>query len=262
MTTTLPESFLPSLIAELKAPYVIGITMSGSFTRGQPTQYSDVDLQLYVQEKPHEFVGPLALQWQGHLVNIHYGDLEEERAKLTRPWDAIWAVPGLRQAVILYDPNGSLADLKEAADKFEWSALQASANRYASEELMTYAEEVYKILSGLSHFHESKVLYASIGMFFGMAKVVAVQRGVMIETENRYFELIQESVGAESEWTHLFRLTLGAETGPEKTTPYRTRGIAALGLYRLTAGMMEPIILPEHREVIASTLNLIKAAGY
>jgi hypothetical protein len=260
---TLPESFLPSLIAELKEHNVTGITMAGSFSRGQGGSYSDIDLQLYVKEKPRDLIGSLALRlWQGFLVSIHYDSIEEERAKLTSPWDAIWAVPGLRQAVILYDPTGSLADLKQAAVEFEWSPLQSLADRYASSEIAAYAEEIYKILSGLSTENESKVLYANIGLVPGMAKIVAVQRGILIETENRYFEFIQDSVGRDSEWTRLFRLALGADTSSEKTPPYRIRGIASLNLYHQTAKLMDSILLEEDREVIISALNLISAAGY
>jgi predicted nucleotidyltransferase len=263
MTVSLPESFLSSLIAELRKPNVIGITMAGSFSRGQGSRYSDVDLQLYATEKPAGLIGSLELRkWQGHLVSIHYGELEKERAKLKQPWDAILAVPGLRQAVILYDADGSIVKLKQEAIDFEWSPLQPLADQFASSEIMGYAEEAYKILSGLSLEHESKVLYAGIGMSLGMAKTVAVQRGIFIETENRYFELIQESAGRDSEWTHLFRLALGADTESTNMPAYKTRGVASLGLYRQTAELMEAIILEEHREVIISTLDLIKTAGY
>lgn len=264
MAVTLPASFLPTLITELKSPNVIGITMTGSFSRGQGTPYSDIDLQLYVKEKPRELIGSLALrQWQGFLVSIHYDDIEVERAKFTHPWDAIWAVPGLRQAVILYDENGSLADLQQAAVEFEWSPLQSPANQYASSEITAYAEETYKILSGLSLNHESKVLYANTGLVSGMAQAVLVQRGVMIETENRYYDLVQESVGLDSEWTRLFRLALGADvSSTTELPPYRIRGIAALELYRQTAELMDSIILEEHREVIISTLSSIKQAGH
>jgi hypothetical protein len=261
MTGTLPESFLSSLINKLKTPNVTGITMAGSFSRGQGGPYSDVDLQIYVKEKPRELIGSLALRlWKGFLVSFHYDDLEEQRTQLARPWDAIWAVPGLRQAVILYDPTGALADLKQAAVQFKWSPLQPLADHYASSEIAAYAEEVYKTLSGLSLENESKVLYAGMGLVLGMAATVAVQRGILIETENRYFDLIQEAIGRSSEWTRLFRLALGADTVPESIHPYRIRGIAALGLYRQTAELMDSILLEEHREVIIHALDLIKNA--
>lgn len=129
-------------------------------------------------------------------------------------------------------------------------------------EISANAEEVYKILSGLSTGQESKVLYASTGLILNMAEVIAVQRGLMIETENRYFDLVQESAGRESEWTRLFRLALGAEYGSESTPAYRTRGIASLGLYRESTRMMDAIILSEHRKVIPNALERIEEAGF
>ncbi len=222
-----------------------------------------MDLQLYVAEKPGGLIDLLELhRCQDFLISIHYDKIEEEQAKLTRPWDAIWAVPGLRQATILYDADGSISLLKQAALEFNWAALQPIANQFASNELSGYAEEVYKILSGLSLGQESKVLYASLGMVFGMAKAIAVQRGILIETENRYFDLIQTSVGLNSKWTKFFRPALGADTSSADIPAFKTRGIASLNLYRQTIEMMNEIILSEHREVIISTLNLIKTAGY
>ncbi len=263
MPGTLPESFLSSLTAELKTPNVIGIAMAGSFSRGQGTPYSDIDLHVFVKEKPRNIIDTSALrQRQGFLVSVHYGNVEEERAKLTCPWDAIWTVPGLRQAVILYDIDGSLASLKQAAVEFNWPPLQPLANKFASAEISAYAEETYKILGGLSLGQESKVLYAAIGLMLGMAKVIAVQHGILMETENRYFELIQESVGRGSDWTRFFRLALGADPGPMNLPMFKTRGVAALELYRETVKLLEAIILEEHREVIVNTLGLIKTAGY
>ena len=116
MPITLPENFLPSLLAELKTPNVVGITLGGSFARSQGTPLSDVDMELYVKEMPLGMADPLAMRmWQNFLVSIHYGTLDDEHGKLTRPWHAIWAVPGLRNAVILHDEDGSIAKLKQAA---------------------------------------------------------------------------------------------------------------------------------------------------
>ena len=263
MSINLPNSFLPSLVAELKTPNVFGISMSGSFSRGQGTAFSDIDLQLYVTEKPSDLIGPLTLRlWQGFLVSIYYGNLEEEWDKLVKPWSAIWSVPGLRQSVILYDPDGTLARLKQAASEFDWSPLQPLADQFASAVICTCAEEVYKILSGLSTENESKILYAIAGLVSKMADAVVVQRGLMIETENRYYDLVQESAGRDSEWTHLFRLALPADRDSANTPAFQTRGAAALGLYRETARMMNGILLDEHRAVIASTLDRIKSTGY
>jgi hypothetical protein len=124
---------------------------------------------------------------------------------------------------------------------------------------MGCAEEAHKILSGLARRHESTVLYATWGLVKNMLEAVAVQRGIMIVSENRYFDLIQESVGRDSEWTRAFRTAWGLAVGASQ---YQSRRVAALALYRLTAGMFDVLIPQRHREVINKTLFLIQEAGY
>ncbi len=122
---------------------------------------------------------------------------------------------------------------------------------------MGNTEEVHKILNGLARQHESTVLYATWGLVKNMLEAVAVQRGIMIVSENRYFDLIQDSMGRESRWTRSFRAAWGL--GPNGAQ-YQTRGAAALSLYHLTAMMFDSLIPEKYRDVIANTLRLIKEA--
>ena len=172
---------------------------------------------------------------------------------------AIWAVPGLSGMNILLDKHGSLSELRKAAQEFDWSPLQPAADEFASEEVMGCAEEVHKILNGLARRHESTVLYATWGLVKNLLEAVAVQRGLMIVSENRYFDLIQDAVGRDSKWTRAFRMAWGLDSG---SSQYQARGVAALTLYRLTAGLFDELIPEKHREVIDTTLHLIKEAGH
>ena len=103
------------------------------------------------------------------------------------------------------------------------------------------------------------VLYATWGLVKNMLEAVAVQRGIMIFSENRYFDVIQDSVGHDSEWTRRFRTAWGLETGASQ---YQSRGGAALRLYVLTAEMFVEFIPEKHRDVVNITLQLIKEEGY
>ena len=123
---------------------------------------------------------------------------------------------------------------------------------------MGCAEEVHKILSGLARGHESTVLYAVWGLVKNMLEAVAVQRGLMIVSENRYFDLIQDSVGWDSKWTRAFRTAWGLDANASQ---YQSRGAAALMLYRLSAAMFDGLIPEKHREVVNHALRLIKEAG-
>lgn len=257
---TLSEAFIRSALDQIDSPDVIGVGIVGSYARGQESKYSDVDFDIFVSKVPENPYDRYTLRyWDGKLISLKYTLLDDERSALTNPRRAIWAVPGLRGMKIFLDKDGSMAALQKAALDFDWLPLQPMADEYAAEEIMGNAEEVHKILNGLTREHESTVLYASWGLVKNMLEAVAVQRGILIVSENRYFDLIQDSVGRDSEWTHAFRTAWGLEpNGPG----FPQRGAAALTLYRLSAEMFDGLIPEKHREVVNQTLQLVKESGY
>jgi hypothetical protein len=257
---SLSDPFLQSLLERLDTPVVIGMGIVGSYARGQEGRFSDVDVDIFVSRQPENPYDRYTLRyWDEKLVSLNYMLLEDERAALSDPRRAIWAVPGLRGMRILLDKDGSLAVLQKAAQEFDWLPLQPAADEFAAEMVMGNAEEVHKILNGLARGHESTVLYATWGLIKNMLEAVAVQRGILIVSENRYFDLIQDSVGRDAKWTSAFRTAWGLDSS---SSQYQTRGAAALILYRLSAAMFDSLIRDQHREVIYRTLQLIKEAGY
>lgn len=257
---TLSDPFIQSALQQIDSPDVIGICIVGSYSRGQENKYSDVDFDIFVNKLPESSCDRYTLRyWDGKLVSLSHTLLEDELSALTDPRRAIWAVPGLRGMNILLDKDGSISALQQAAQDFVWSPLQPAANEYAAQEIMGGAEEVHKILNGLARGHESTVLYATWGLVKNMLEAVAVQNGLMIISENRYFDLIQDSVGRDTKWTRAFRTAWGLDPNASQ---YQSRGAAALTLYRLSAAMFDPLIPEEHRSVVNKTLELIKEAGY
>ena len=259
-TMTIADSFLQSALEQIDSPDVIGIGIVGSYSRGQESKYSDIDFDIFVKKQPENPYDRYTLRyWDGKLVSLKYTLLDDERAALTNPRRVIWAVPGLRGMKIILDKDGSLTALQQAARGFDWSSMQSLADEFAAEEVMGCAEEVHKILNGLARGHESTVLYAVAGLVWNMLESVAVQRGLMIVSENRYFDLIQEAVGRDTKWTSAFRSAWGLDS---TSSQYQARGAAALKLYRLTAAMFDGLIPEIHREVVNVTLRLIKEVGY
>lgn len=257
---TLSDPFLQSALERIDSPDVVGIGIVGSYARGQEGRYSDVDFDVFVRKLPEQSYDRYTLRyWDDKLISLKYTLPEEERAALTDPRRAIWAVPGLQGMSILLDKDGSMADLQRAAQDFDWSLLQSAADEFAAEEVMGSAEEAHKILNGLTRGHESTVLYATWGLVKNLLEAVAVQGGIMIVSENRYLDLIQDSVGRDSKWTSAFRTAWGLDSS---SSQYQTRGAAALTLYRLTAAMFDGLIPAKHRDVVQKTLQLIRDAGY
>jgi len=256
----LSDLFVQSVLEKIDSPDIVGVGIVGSYSRGQEGKYSDVDFDIFVSQLPENPYDRYTLRyWDNKLVSLKYTLLDDERSALSNPRRAIWAVPGLRGMKILLDKDGSMAELQKAANEFEWSLLQPAADEFAAEQIMGNAEEVHKILNGLARDHESTVLYASWGLVKNMLEAVAVQKGIMIVSENRYFDLIQDAVGRDSKWTAAFRTAWGLDSA---SSHYQSRGPAALALYRLSAAMFEPLISEKHRDVINNTLRFIKDADY
>jgi hypothetical protein len=256
---SLSNSFIQSILEKIDSPDVVGVGIVGSYARGQETKYSDVDVDIYVSKMPENPYDRYTLRyWDGKLVSLKYTLLEDELEALSNPRRAIWTVPGLQGMKIVLDKDGSVAELQKMAQKFDLSLLQSAADEFAAEEIMGNAEEVHKILNGLARGHESTVLYATWGLVKNMLEAVAVQRGIMIVSENRYFDLIQDSVGHDTKWVSAFRTAWGLDYA---SSQYQSRGTAALKLYRLTAAMFDGLIPEKHRDVVKHTLKLIKEAG-
>src|SRR5512144_1948012 len=94
---TLTDSFIHSLIERIDSPDVVGISIGGSYARGQESQYSDVDMDIFVRRLPDNPYDLYTLRyWDDKLVSLKYILPEDERNALTDPRRAIWAVPGLR----------------------------------------------------------------------------------------------------------------------------------------------------------------------
>jgi hypothetical protein len=256
----LSDNFIRSILEKVDSPHVIGVGIVGSYARGQENKYSDVDFDIFVSKLPsNEFDQYTLKYWDDKLISLKYALLKDERASLKDPRRAIWAAPGLSGMRIVLDKDGSLANLQKAAQGFDFSSLQTAANEFAAEQVMHCAEEVHKVLNGLARGHESTVLYSVWGLIKHLPEAVMVQRGLMMTSENRFFDRIQESVGRDSKWTRAFRAAWGLDPNAAQ---YQSRGAAALTLYRLTAAMLDDLIPDRHRDVVNRTLQLIKKAGY
>ena len=257
------DSFLRKLVSQLDDENTIGLTLGGSIARDEGNRFSDVDIIRYLRVVPENKVDADALRFvDGFLVSAHGSSVEEEAANLLRPHRAIWVVPGLRQARILLDKDGSVTRLIESARNFHWPDLQPAADAFASWQLCGLAEEIYKILGGLDAQSESKIAYALISLLFDLMEILLVQRGVLVPTENAYFDMAQATAGRDSDWTRQLRLAMGLDPFPPDRPVYVTRGLAALNLYRLTAELMADILRPAEAAVVQRTLTVITEAGY
>ncbi|MCB9454073.1 MAG: nucleotidyltransferase domain-containing protein [Anaerolineaceae bacterium] len=252
------ESLLKTLVKEFTTENTVAITLTGSYARGDATPYSDLDIIHYVRQRPAGQEAYTLRYVDGVLVSLTTLTLDERRADLTRPEAVWWCVAGLQQARVLVDPEDDFAGLQAEANAVEWdTAMQEKVNAYAGAELAGYAEEAHKILSGLYHDDESQTLYGVYGLVLGVAKIISTQRGLVIPTENAYFQRLQDTMGVDSRWTAFFRVAAGLDEGT-----VRMRGLAALRLYVETTRLLDDVFSPEHRAVIAQTVRVINQSQF
>jgi hypothetical protein len=252
----LPDILLSDLVAEFADANTIGVLLAGSHARGDATPHSDIDLIRFAAVLPEAEADRYALAYrEGHLVSFSITTIDAKRNELSQPETAIWAVPGLRQARILLDRDGALAALLGEAHAFRWEPLQAEADAYASYNVMGLAEEVHKVLGALAKGDEAVALYGTWGLVAGLLRAMIVQRGVLIRTENSYFQQAQEAAGLDSAWSRAFRVAMGLEMARAVA-----RATAALRLYQETATLLAPALQRLHLDVIRGALARIDAS--
>jgi len=236
----LPDLLIGDLVAEFADADTIGMLLAGSHARGDATPHSDIDLIRFAAVLPEAEADRYTLAYrERRLVSLSTTTVDAKRAELGQPETAIWAVPGLRQARLLLDRDGALAALLGKARAFRWEPLQAEADTYASYNVMGLAEEVHKVLGALAKGDEAVALYGTWGLVAGLLRAMIVQSGVLIRTENSYFQQAQEATGLDSAWSRAFRVAVGLETARAVT-----RAAAALRLYQETATLLASALQP------------------
>lgn len=255
LPATLPDGFLATLATELDGPDVIGVALGGSFARGDATAYSDVDLAPFYRADTS--MPPKRLFWRdGWLVSVSPKSISGWRAQMARPESAIHLVPSAARLRILRDSDGALAALVAEARAFQWDPLRPAADAFASNALMLFAEHALKLLGALMREDEAAMLYPLGELLYSMPWIVATQRGVLIETQRTYFHQVYAVVGPESAWSHAHLTALGV-----RRESLGERAVAALRLYTETARLIADALQPEHRAVVAATVERIARAG-
>jgi len=259
---SLTDAELTALAARFGGAGVAGLALTGSFARGEASRYSDVDLLRFADQEPMRERERYHLWLQDdRLLSVSTTTLEAKRAELAQPETAIWAVAGLRQARILADRDGGLAALVAEAHAFTWTpALRAAAAAHASDTLAGLAEEVHKLLGGLARGDDSATLYATLGLQQSLIRAALVARGVLLPSENTFFDAALRLEAPDSRWTKLLRLLVGYDAAPTGASPVVARGEAALWLYVEAARLLAESLTQVDSALVAEAVAQIHAA--
>jgi hypothetical protein len=251
MIAELPNAFLSNLVAQIDHPHFVGILLGGSYARGDATEFSDVDIACIVPDNT-KLRDKRFFYRDGKLVACGVKSIEGIRASLKRPETAIVVARGIGDCRVLLDKDGSVTALLEEVRQFTWDSLRETANHQVSFRLVMATEMAQKVANELAKGDDLSLHLPTAKLFTELTLITAIACGVLIKSDNTYYRQVQEASGPA--WAHLHRAISGAD-GP---TPLREQAVASLHLYRETAALLRPIILPEHRDTVEQTLRLLE----
>ncbi|GHO78470.1 hypothetical protein KSD_62410 [Ktedonobacter sp. SOSP1-85] len=247
------------LVARFDAPEVCALVLMGSHARGEAGPYSDIDLVRFTYKaEPSE---PESFLFQERLLVVSTVGPDEVERWFHEPQAATDTIAGVRCARALLDREGYFAQIQARAKVFVWDdAMQQRANRWASEMLVGNAEEARKGLEGLRRNDVGRLLNARFGLSWSMSRVMKVQHGILLSGDNAIYDEVAQAMDDQPEWVRLRRAAFGIEDERGHALTLHEQVRAGLQLYALTARLLSPILLLEHRPLIEHTVSLIQRA--
>jgi len=234
------------------------IALLGSYARGDAGPFSDVDLHFLLPAgaPPPERNSFLV---DGYLVTVNAVTPEQIDGWFTEPEQAVNVMAAIRDAIPLQDPDGLFAAIQRRANAFVWTdELQAKADRYASHELVGLIEESHKGLEGLCRNDTGRLLNARFGLSWLLARLMRVQRGILGNSDNSFYDDVRQALGVESRWSALLSNAFGAALAGNGLLSLREEVMAGLQLYCETARLLDDILQAEDRPLIEATVTRIE----
>ena len=260
-TGTLSKAFLSQLTSELDDDSVRAIILHGSYARGDARPpYSDIDLVRITKETPEQAQQKKFLWRDGYLLNLSSRPLSIYKEWLDMPEEAIFRIQSIREARILLDKDGAFHTFQQEAMNWKWEPLQKAANAYASQLLLEQTEIILKILRAIQEPDVIALIeMIMLDLLSDITEAVAVQQGILVKSGDSYLRQVQETVGLNSAWTHYYMSAVGESIEVPSLT-IEKKGIAALKLYQETVQLVQSSLLPEHRNVIEQSIQVVEQA--
>jgi hypothetical protein len=252
-------SLINVLIDQFDQPDVDALVLMGSHARGTATPLSDIDLVRFTSahgaHRTRTFQGLIVDQ----LVVVNDLGPAAVEEMFTQPEVASGSLAGLRLARPLRDRNATFARIQARAHAFTWdTTMQQKANVWASKALAGYSEDMRKGIAGLTDNHIGRLLSARFASSWGLSHIMQVQRGVLLVSDNEFYDAVTEAVGHDSEWVKLRHITFALPNAHGRTPTLREQVVAGLRLYIVTTDVLATVLRTEDKPLIMQTLELIR----
>jgi hypothetical protein len=225
----------------------IAVVLAGSYARGEASARSDLDLYAIGTGPGYQ----LHLH-HGTLVSTSWRTLDEEQDAFRNPALAGAAVPGWRTAMILHDPHGVAAILKERAGCWTWDEIgDGCIDAWVAEELTGLAEEVYKLVSMLEAGNLQAAAVQRSVIALRVPMILATHLRILYDTENVLWTLVAERLGPE--WARTQATALGVMNRPIQETCH-----AALMLFAEACHQVGSVFDERQRKVVNAAISVAR----
>lgn len=233
-----------TLASELVARGASAVLLAGSWARGDAHPESDIDLWAISDHTSYEL-----LRRDGFLIALSHETLESELEALSDPGSVCWAVPGIREAIVLQDPKGAAASLKAEAASWYWEPIAERCDRWTAAQVTGWAEEAHKLVGGLSTNRRWMAAAQRSLLALHLAQVMAVKLRIFYETDNVMWDRVAEAMGGD--WRVAQETSFAADS-----SDLISSCAAALDLYRLAAAEAWDVLNHGQREVVGHACML------
>jgi hypothetical protein len=104
------------------------------------------------------------------------------------------------------------------------------------------------------------MLYAALGLQQLVIRAALVARGVLLDSENDWFDAALRLEPPDSRWRRLLRAVVGYDAPPAGIAPARGRTEAALWFYVEATRLLADTLTADDAALVAATVARIRAA--
>ena len=187
------EQFLVDIVDSIDKTKINYGYLIGSYSRNEHNEYSDIDIICALKEGLDSYSDNQFTN--GIYVSIHYDSAKEMILNYTDPLKYVMGHAGVKDLVVLYDPDDLVSNFKEKCLKIDYlKDFSEKINDYVNTETIDWIEEVNKAVNGYVYFNPTKMLAGLHGLTYGMLSVLSVSEGIvrnkngLLQSFKEYFD--------------------------------------------------------------------------